>query len=213
MNTSLHWDRQDLADYFLDVLPPADCRELETHLAECETCGALAIRMHESWETLEREMSPAALAGTIRESVWQSLIDALEASAENLADRAGQWLEKMKEQADQLSSAILFPAPLQPALTLGVPHPGTEPASPSRPVMVIGPAGFPEPVIWVADKGRELIVEFPQVASQVLPEVFLVCTTEAFPPQRLGLQRGQSGWRWRGPAPQYEYVLVVGVPL
>jgi hypothetical protein len=211
MNTSLHWDRQDLADYFLDVLPPADCRELEIHLAECETCAAQAIRMHESWETLEREMSPAALAATIRESVWQGLIDALAAGAGNLAGRSDEWVQKMKDQAGRLSSAILFPAPFQPLPTLG-PHPETEPASPSRPVMIIGPAGFPEPVIWMADKGRELIVEFPQVASQALPEVFLVCTTEAFPPQRLGLQRGQSGWRWRGPAPQYEYVLVVGVP-
>ncbi len=212
MNTSLHWDRQDLADYFLDLLPSADCRELEIHLAECETCATLAVRLHESWESLEQEMSPDAFARTIRESVWQTLVSALQTKAETLEGQAVLWLQEMKDQADRLSSVILFPTNMQPVLTLGGPQQETDAASPPRPVMVIGPTGFPEPVIQMEDQGRQLFVEFPQAQHQARPEVFLVFTTQPLPSQRLELEWRQGAWGWRGTAPQNEFVLVVGVP-
>jgi hypothetical protein len=216
MNTSVHRHREELEDYFLDLLPPSHCREVETHLESCDQCAAIALNLHESWVTLEAEMSPEAYGEAFRESVRQGLLAVLQSLKLAVEEQAALWLEKIKNRTEQLGWMILeAPFGLRPVRVLGgEPESGERPAAPMRPVMVVGREGFPVPEVRI--EKSELVIEFRNIGIyDDPPAVFLVSTTAPDQTALLSLSWSMADRAWigRGPEPLDEVVLAVGPPL
>src|SRR5882724_1580741 len=107
MSTVLHYDREELEDYFLELLPKGQRIEMEAHLVSCERCSAIALKLRHSHATLEDEMSPRAY----RQALQRTVIDGLRAAVESLAlgaqTKAGLWLEEIRGATERMSWLML----------------------------------------------------------------------------------------------------------